>query len=96
MTEVPEGSLVTPYADFTDINGAPADPVLVVLSIRRGDGTIDTYTGPELSNPSVGRYEKEITVSPFGVWRWEFDGDGIILRGQICATRSFITSDAGS
>lgn len=75
------GQQVTVFCNFTDENGDAADPDTVLLRIFEGDGeTITDVPQVSLSNPSVGRWEYDVTIPKDGGWAVEpwvarFEGD---------------------
>lgn len=72
----------TLQVDFTDANGAAADPTTVTLNVREPDGTLVVKTGGELANPQVGRYTFAYTIAQGGrhVVRWE--GTGAVVTAE--------------
>lgn len=69
-------------ADFTDINGNATDPTTVTLTIREPDGTLVTKTDAELSNPQVGQWTFDYTITKPGrhIVRWE--GTGALVTAE--------------
>lgn len=72
------GDSVVFYADFTNAAGAPADPTDITLIVEKPDGTETTYLKAALSNPTVGRWEKAVTVDQHGRWPFVFRATGSI------------------
>jgi hypothetical protein len=57
------GQQVTLYVDFANDDGDAADPDTVLLRILEGDGsTVTDVIQASLSNPSVGRWEYDLTL----------------------------------
>lgn len=76
---------------FRDRDGTPVDPTTVALTVTDPAGTTQTYTGAELTHPSTGVYEREVTVDSPGFWRFRLEGtvpgDGTaVSEGWVCVT----------
>ena len=70
---------------FTDVNGAPADPTTVTLTVWSPDNTQDVYTDattPIVVHPSTGAYYLDLPVTQAGpnayapayIYRWTGTG----------------------
>ncbi len=76
-----QGQQVTLFVDFADKAGDPADPDVVLLRLIEGD-TAETAVDvlqASLTNPSVGRWEYDLTIPKDGdkalkPWTYRFEG----------------------
>lgn len=62
--------------DITDANGAAAAAGAVTLTVTKPDGTSDTYTGGQVANPQLGRYQVDYVPAATGLHtvRWVVTG----------------------
>ena len=61
-------------APFTDRTGALVDPTTVTVTVLDPAHSSTTYSGGDLTHPSVGVYEVEVTVDLEGIWRVRMEG----------------------
>lgn len=73
------GDLVRLKVDFTDADGAPADPSAVGLRVKR-DGVTSTYT--DAVQDSTGAYHKDVNVDAPGVWTYRWTGTGAVQAAE--------------
>lgn len=72
------GQSVKLYVDFTDANGAAANPTTVRCKVQKPDGTEATYTSassPAVTNPSTGRFQLILSADQSGMWTYRWEGD---------------------
>ena len=65
MTTFP-GNTLRLKATFKDADGVLIDPLTVTLTVRPPDGDPATFTGVQLTNPSVGVYYATYTPTIAG------------------------------
>lgn len=68
------GETAYPKATFTNEAGTPTDQTTVTLYLERPDGTVETKTAPDVTNPSTGVYEYKDTVTARGRTYFRFEG----------------------
>lgn len=75
------GSTVRLTQQYTDSNGALANPTTVVLRVRPPDGVITT---PTVTNPSTGNFESLFNVDDAGRWvyEWRTTGGNSVSIGE--------------
>jgi hypothetical protein len=76
-----KGDVVRLYAEFTDINDLPYDPVTLNIYIKRPDGQTDSYSGygpGPITRVDLGHFYIDTPVLISGTWiyRWEALGTG--------------------
>ena len=72
------GQSVKVFCDFTDADGAAANPTTVRCLVREPDGTETTYTSattPAVTNPSTGRFQLILSADAPGMWSYRWEGD---------------------
>ena len=69
------GDVARLFGAFTDINGAPADPTTVIVSVKDPNGTVTT---PAVVRDSLGNYHADQDCSIAGTWKYQFDGTGAV------------------
>lgn len=69
------GDIVTVSNTFS-VSGVPTNPTTVILLVRAPDGT---QTTPATTNPSVGVFESNITVTQAGIWYVRWTGSGAVV-----------------
>ncbi len=79
MTETRNlGGRETLKAEFTDADGAPADPTTITLTIRTPDDEVATKTNVDLTNLAVGTWTYPFLYAQAGWHFFKFDGDGAV------------------
>jgi hypothetical protein len=84
------GSTKTLRSVWTDSDGAPINPV-VVLTVK---DPADNVTTPAVLNPSVGTFTSQVTFDLEGFWYYEWEGttsEGTtICSGHVCVYPSSV------
>ena len=87
MSEIYRGQSVRLQGEFVDINGDPAAPTSVTLTLETPTGTESSLT--PLQNPSTGIYYYDYTVgetasvAPAGDWYYRFRGTGALVTANV-------------
>lgn len=68
------GETVYLKATFANEAGTPTNQATVTLHIERPDGTVETKTTPDVTNPAAGVYEYQDTVTARGRTYFCFQG----------------------
>jgi hypothetical protein len=76
------GDAVELAADFTDLDGTPADPTEVLLLIRAPDDTVATIEQADLANPSTGEWTYLLLIDQSGWYRYRFEGSGAVTAAE--------------
>lgn len=63
-------------ADFTDLDGDPADPAVVELSVKAPDGTVEVIEQGDLTNDEVGTWSYLYSPDQTGLYWYRFVGEG--------------------
>lgn len=63
---------------FTDVNGDPADPSSIALTIREPDGIEVAKTDADMTNPATGTWIYDHEVTKEGRHFIHVDGDGAV------------------
>lgn len=79
MTTYDVGDLVRLAVEFTDADGAPADPTAVSLRVKHGS-TTDVYTDAETD--STGAYHKDVEATAPGAWSYRWIGTGAVQAAE--------------
>lgn len=58
------------------VGGTPTAPTDVTLVVTDPTGTPTTYNVGDLTNPSTGRYTKDVPCTSAGIWRYVWTGTG--------------------
>lgn len=74
---------------FTDIDGDPADPTTVALSILKPDGTVITVDEGMLAHDEdePGVYTYPVLIDQSGIWAFRFAGTGDVTAAEELAFR---------
>lgn len=73
------GDRVTFAGTFADANGAAADPTTVQFLLKSPAGVETIYTAATgLTNPAIGSYSIDITLTESGTYYWRFNGTGAV------------------
>lgn len=82
MNSYVKGDRVKLFADFKDSAGAPAATTATITTLEP-DGEVTVRAA---ANPSLGRYEHELTLSGGdykpGVWHYRIEGVGAVERAK--------------
>jgi hypothetical protein len=70
------GDLVTVSITVRDAAEALADPGTVTLKVKPPNQAVQTYTGGQLAHPSLGVYQRDISLTAEGVWHVRFETTG--------------------
>jgi hypothetical protein len=83
MNIYPVGNAVLLKVVFQEDN-VPVDPTGIKLRLIDPAGTeVDyTYGAAELTKISAGIYEKQIEANTPGIWKYRFEGTGIIYAAK--------------
>ena len=76
------GNVVNLTADFTTSEGIPIDPSTVALKVLPPGGTIQTYTGAQLTKVSTGVYTYGVLGNVAGIWLYRWEGSGNITAAS--------------
>lgn len=86
------GQQVTLFVDFANKSGAAQNPDAVLLRIIEGDeaATVVDVLQASLDNPSVGRWEYNLTIPKNGdkaikPWTYRFEGTSVPAGGVTAA-----------
>lgn len=72
--QIQVGDLVTFTAAFAAVaTNAAVNPTTVVITVRDPNGNPTT---PVVSNPSLGVYQAQETITIPGLWQWKATGTG--------------------
>lgn len=83
-------------AEFTNVNGALADPSALRVRVRSPSGVLTDYVygaAAEMVKESVGKYHATIVVPEEGHWtyRWEADAPNAgAAEGRITVKKSIV------
>lgn len=87
---LPLGSSRTLRSVWTDSDGAPIDPA-VILTIRDPS---DDITTPTPDNPDVGTFTSLVLFDEAGIWYYEWVGETAegttICEGSVCVVPSSV------
>jgi hypothetical protein len=78
---------------FTNVEGAPADPTTVTLTIQKPDATTLVYTWPTagpngvLTRESAGRFYRDVAIDQSGRWTQSMVGTGNVTAAAQSRTR---------
>lgn len=72
VTVIPPGKPLRLFVNFKDVAGAPADPTDPLLEVLGPTGSRVQYSGADLVNPVVGRWETVVAPEEDGTWRWRW------------------------
>jgi hypothetical protein len=80
MNSYPLGNAVKLSVTFLDATTLiPADPTTVKLRVRDPAGTETDYVGLQVIRASAGNYSFVVaTVTP-GIWKYRWEGSGIVV-----------------
>lgn len=69
---------------FTTSAGATVDPSEVILYLKTPSGTVGTYTrsAAQVSNPAVGTYRYNGTITESGYWSVRWVGTGAAVAAD--------------
>lgn len=79
------GDLVKIQGTFTDTAGVPTNPTTATLRVHKPDGTLDIYTGAQLSSGGNGIKYVEITPALAGTWLYRWEGTGAVTTVEEAA-----------
>jgi hypothetical protein len=84
MTIYDVGDSVRLDVDFTDLDGAAADPTAISLVIRNPKGVRATYTyaGGHVTRTGTGAYYYDTTANEPGTWHYKWTGTGALVVGE--------------
>jgi hypothetical protein len=74
-----KGDLVRCVGVFTDANGDPVDPAVLIFKFKTPGGTITTYTfgvDAQLVKDSTGTYHTDVDANAAGTWEYRYEGTG--------------------
>lgn len=77
------GDKVRVTGTFTDVNNTPISPSTVVIKFKAPDATVTT---PSVTNPYVGSYYADQSITAAGKWYYRIEATG---TGQSAAEGSF-------
>lgn len=78
MSDFYVGTVATLKGEFVNGAGALAAPTTVVLTITAPDGSTTVVNTAGLTNPSLGVYTYNLTLTQAGTYTYEFDGTGAV------------------
>lgn len=89
------GQAVRLYANFADVNGEPADPGAVTLTMKLPGGGIETFSGDALTHPALGFYLIDYVTTEAGWHYYRFAGTTPVIaadEGEFEVSRSKVLS----
>lgn len=76
------GDTVELAGDFTDLDGTPADPDAVTLSIKAPDGTVTEIEQGDLSSGDTGSWTYLYSPDQAGLYWYRFQGVGSVEAAE--------------
>ena len=67
---------------FANLDGAAANPTTVTVKVRKPSGTVTSYTGGSLTNPTPGEWRCEVDCDIAGSWAFRFEGVGALVAAE--------------
>lgn len=76
------GDVATVTSTFTNAAGAPTNPTVVTLRIKKPTGTVTVVNQASLTNTSAGVWTYDVAIDTAGIWWYRFEGTGAVAAAE--------------